>query len=86
LNPDAGCLEGDDSGAGRTAFGTSARFLARDYESAARSLREGIAEILTLRRLKLPPSLYKCLATANLIESPRSGVAKVPWSVFQLFA
>jgi hypothetical protein len=28
-----------------------------------RSLREGMAEILTLQRLKLQPSLYKCLAT-----------------------
>jgi hypothetical protein len=35
-----------------------ARFLERDYESAA------------------PPWLYKCLAAANLIESPRSGVAR----------
>lgn len=61
-----------------------ARFLERDYESAAPGLREGMAEILTLQRLKLPPSLYKCLATANLIESPQSGVAKVPASVFQL--
>ncbi len=61
-----------------------ARFLERDYESAAHSLREGMAEILTLQRLKLAPSLYKCLATANLIESSRSGVAQVPSSVFQL--
>jgi hypothetical protein len=28
-----------------------ARFLKRDYESAARSLREGMAEILTQQRL-----------------------------------
>jgi len=53
-----------------------ARFLERDYESAARSLREGMAEMFTLQRLKLPPSLYKCLATTNLIESPQSGVAR----------
>ena len=26
--------------------------------------------------LKLPPSLYKCLATTNVIESPQSGVAR----------
>ena len=31
--------------------------------------------MFTLQRLKLPPSLYKCLATTNLIESPQSGVA-----------
>jgi len=53
-----------------------ARFLERDYESAARSLREGMAEMFTLQRLKLPPSLYKCLATTNVIESPQSGVAR----------
>lgn len=32
--------------------------------------------MFTLQRLKLPPSLYKCLATTNLIESPQSGVAR----------
>ena len=32
--------------------------------------------MFTLQRLKLPPSLDKCLATANLIESPQSGVAR----------
>jgi len=53
-----------------------ARFLERDHESAARSLREGIAEMFTLQRLKLPPSLYKCLATTNVIESPQGGVAR----------
>ena len=53
-----------------------ARFLEHDYESAARSLREGLAEMFTLQRLKLPPSLFKCLATTNLIESPQSGVAR----------
>jgi hypothetical protein len=53
-----------------------ARFLERDYESAPRSLREGMAEMFTLQRLKLPPSLYKWLATTNLIESPQSGVAR----------
>jgi transposase-like protein len=53
-----------------------ARFLGRDHESAARSLREGINEMFTLQRLKIPPSLYKCLATTNVIESPQSGVQK----------
>jgi hypothetical protein len=32
--------------------------------------------MFTLQRLKLPPSPYKCLATANVIESPQSGVAR----------
>lgn len=53
-----------------------ARFLEHQYESAARSLREGMAEMFTIQRLKLPPSLYKCLGTTNVIESPQSGVQK----------
>jgi putative transposase len=51
-----------------------ARFLERDHESAARSLREGVAEMFTLQRLQIPPSLHPCLATTNIIESPQSGV------------
>jgi putative transposase len=53
-----------------------ARFLEREHESAARSLREGMAEMFTVQRLQLPPSLYKCLGTTNVIESPQSGVQK----------
>lgn len=53
-----------------------ARFLEHDYESAARSLGEGMAEMFTMQRLKLPPSLYQCLGTTNVIESPQSGVQK----------
>lgn len=53
-----------------------ARFVERDYESAARSIREGMSEMFTLQRLQIPPSLHKCLATTNIIESPQSGVRK----------
>ncbi len=53
-----------------------AHFPERDDESAARSLREGMAEMFTVQRLKLPPSPYKRLATTNLIENPRSGAAR----------
>jgi transposase-like protein len=53
-----------------------ARFLEQQHESAARSLREGMAEMFTIQRLQLPPSLYKCLGTSNVIESPQSGVQK----------
>ena len=52
------------------------RFLEHEHESAARSLREGMAEMFTVQRLQLPPSLYKCLGTTNVIESPQSGVQK----------
>lgn len=51
-----------------------ARFLERDHESAARSLREGLPEMFTLQRLQIPKSLHACLATTNIIESPQSGV------------
>jgi transposase-like protein len=53
-----------------------ARFLERDHESAARSLREGLKEMFTLQRLQIPASLHKCLATTNIIESPQSGVER----------
>jgi transposase-like protein len=53
-----------------------ARFLERDHESAARSLREGMKEMFTLQRLKIPESLHKCLATTNIIESPQGGVER----------
>ncbi len=53
-----------------------ARQLEYDYASAARRLREGMKEMFTLQRLKIPASLHKCLATTNLIESPHSGVRK----------
>ncbi|MGH9739778.1 MAG: IS256 family transposase [Candidatus Acidiferrales bacterium] len=53
-----------------------ARFLEREYESAARSLREGMPEMFTLQRLQIPASLHKCLATTNVIESPQSGVER----------
>jgi hypothetical protein len=32
--------------------------------------------MFTIQKLKLPPSLYTCLGTTNLIESPQSGVQK----------
>jgi putative transposase len=53
-----------------------ARQLEHDYSSASRSLREGMKEMFTLQRLKIPASLHKCLATTNLIESPHSGIRK----------
>ena len=48
----------------------------RCASSAARSMREGMKEMFTLQRLKIPASLHKCLATTNLIESPHSGIRK----------
>ncbi len=51
-----------------------AEWLEREYPNAAASLREGLAEMFTVNRLGLPPSLARCLVTTNLIESPHSGV------------
>jgi len=51
-----------------------AAWLDRQYPSAAASLMEGLEECFTISRLGLPPSLHRCLATTNLIESPHSGL------------
>jgi transposase-like protein len=51
-----------------------AQWLEHDYPSAAASLREGLAEMFTVNRLGLSPSLARCLVSTNIIESPHSGV------------
>jgi transposase-like protein len=51
-----------------------AQWLEREHPDAAASLREGLAEMFTINRLGLPPSLMRCLASTNIIESPHSGV------------
>lgn len=51
-----------------------AEWLEREYPSAAASLREGLAEMFTVHRLGLSPSLSRCLVSTNVIESPHSGV------------
>lgn len=51
-----------------------AAWLDQKYPSAAASLVEGLEECFTINRLDLPPSLHRCLATTNIIESPHAGV------------
>ena len=51
-----------------------ADWLEQEAPAAAHSLREGLEECFTINRLGVPPSLHRCLATTNLIESPQSGV------------
>ncbi len=51
-----------------------ARWLEREWPSAAASIREGMAELFTVNRLKLPASLSRCLVTTNLIDSTHAGV------------
>jgi hypothetical protein len=49
-------------------------WLEQESPAAANDLREGLEECFTINRLGIPPSLHRCLATTNLIESPPSGV------------
>jgi hypothetical protein len=47
-----------------------ARFLEHEHESAARSLREDMAEMFTVQRLQLPPSPYNAWAHPETERSP----------------
>ncbi len=51
-----------------------AQWLEKEYPSAAVSLREGLSEMFTVNRLRLPKVLHRCLCTTNIIESPHSGL------------
>ncbi len=51
-----------------------ARSVAKDHPSAAASLREGLAETLTVVRLALPSLLAKTFATTNPVENLNSSV------------
>jgi transposase-like protein len=59
---------------GMARLAKQAEWLEREYPSAAASLREGLAEMFTVSRLGLSPSLSRCLVSTNVIESPHSGV------------
>jgi len=70
-------LEGENRRGTREAIEQFARFLdERDDGLAARSLRQEMKEMVTLQRLRIPATLHKCLAAANVIETPRSGVER----------
>lgn len=51
-----------------------AKWLEREYPSAAGSLLEGLDEMFTINRLGLPSALRRCLGSTNVIESPNSGI------------
>lgn len=63
-----------DAKAGMARVKKLAEWVEREYAPAAASLLEGLEECFTINRLDIPPSLHRCLATTNLIESPHSGV------------
>ena len=54
-----------------------AAWLKTEYTDAAASLLEGLEETFTVNRLKLTPTLMRCLASTNVIENPNSGVRRV---------
>jgi len=49
-----------------------ANWLEKKYPSAAASLREGLEEMFTVKRLHLSSSLCRSLGTTNIIENPNS--------------
>jgi len=54
-----------------------AKWLQQQYPDAAASLLEGLEETFTVNRLKLTPSLMRCLCTTNIIENPNGAVRRV---------
>ena len=65
-----------DAKTGMAKLRSLADWLRREWEQAAHSLLEGLEETFTVNTLGVPPSLHRCLATTNIIESPQSGVRK----------
>lgn len=59
-----------EASAGKAKLEQQARWLEKDYPSAAASLREGMEELFTINALGVPASLVRCLASTNIIESP----------------
>jgi putative transposase len=51
-----------------------AQWYEKKHPSAAASLREGLGEMFTINRMGLPPTLLRCLATTNVIDSSHWGV------------
>lgn len=51
-----------------------AQWYEKKHPSAAASLREGLREMFTINRMGLPPTLMRCLATTNVIDSSHWGV------------
>ena len=55
-----------------------ARYLEHDYESAARSLREGIKDMFTLQRLQIPASLHSAWLPPTSSRAPTAAFGGVP--------
>ena len=69
-----------DSDKGENNLQQLACWLEREHPSAAGSLREGLHEMFTINRLRLPASRRRCLGSTNVIDSTHSGVRqKTHW-------
>ena len=73
-----------DADAGIAKFKQQAKWLEREYPSAAASLLEGLEETFTINRLGLPPALCRCLATTNPVLSEVEGIVESPTSGMRL--
>ena len=67
---------GSEPKTGKRGWRSSPQWYEGDWPEAAASLREGMEECFTINRLGLPPSLHRCLATTNIVESPNAGVRR----------
>ena len=65
-----------DSDKGMARLEELAKMLELLHPSAVASLREGLAETVTVNRLGLVGALRRCLCTTNVIESPNSGIRR----------
>ncbi len=64
-----GAYHNPDPLAAEAALEDLARQLAKSHPGAAASLREGLAETLTVTRLGVPPTLARTLRSTNAVES-----------------
>ena len=63
-----------DAKEGKAKLEQYAKWLERDWPSAAGSLREGLEEMFTINGLGLPSRLRRCLGTTNLIDNGHSAL------------
>jgi len=66
-----------DPAAAAAALRQLAQALEAGHDGAARSIREGLEETLTIARLDLPPSLLRSFKSTNLIDSAHSVARRV---------
>jgi putative transposase len=73
--------EMDDASAAERLIRDLAKRMARDAPGVCGSLLEGLDEILTVNRLRLPPELRRSLACTNAIENMQGTIRRVTRNV-----